>query len=85
MGWLDCGRDAVILGHDAVLQAVVKFGAAVDGDGRSAGGVDGCDEVYSRFFHHPDSSKDVVTGRKTFSGERVSISIFLAGLVIKIP
>jgi hypothetical protein len=46
MGYvLGCRRNAVSLGHDAVLQTVIEFGAAVDWECRSAHGVDGCDEV----------------------------------------
>jgi hypothetical protein len=58
----------VSLGHDAVLQAVIEFGAAVDGNGRSAGGLDKSDEFYRGssigFFHHADSSKAGLRGRK---------------------
>jgi hypothetical protein len=57
--------DAVLGSDDAVLHAFVQFGAAVYGNGRSAGGVDGCDEVNSRMFHHPDSNKDALTGRES--------------------
>jgi len=39
------------LGYDAVLQAIVQFGAAVNGNGRSACDVDGCDEVDCGRFH----------------------------------
>jgi hypothetical protein len=60
----------VSLGHDAVLQAVIEFGAAVNGNGRSAGGVDDSDEFYSvsfsGFFHHGDSNKAGLPGRKGF-------------------
>ena len=58
------------LGHDAVLQAVIEVGAAVDGNGRSAGGVDEGDEFYSvsfsGFFHQGDSNKAELRGRKGF-------------------
>jgi len=63
-------QDAVRLGYDAVLQSVVEFGSAVYRNGRPAGGVDGCDEFYSRFFHHPDSSKWRLQERWAFDGER---------------
>jgi hypothetical protein len=60
----------VSLGHDAVLQAVIEFGAAVNGNGRSAGGVDDGDEFYrlsfSGFFHHGDSNKAALRGWKGF-------------------
>jgi hypothetical protein len=52
------------MGDDAVLHAVVEFGAAVNGNGRSASGVDGCDQFNSGFFHHPDSNKDALNGRE---------------------
>jgi hypothetical protein len=39
------------MGDDAVLQAIIEFGAAVYGYGRSACDVDGCDEVNCRLFH----------------------------------
>jgi hypothetical protein len=56
---------AILGSNDAVLQAVIEFGAAVYGNSRSGGGVDDCDEVNSRFFHHPDSSKDALSGTVT--------------------
>jgi hypothetical protein len=60
----------VSLGHDAVLHAVIEFGAAVNGNGRSAGGVDEGDEFYSvsfsGFFHHGDSNKAGLPGWKGF-------------------
>jgi hypothetical protein len=53
-----------------VLQAVIEFGAAVNGNGRSAGGVDDGDEFYrwsfSGFFHHGDSNKAGLPDRKGF-------------------
>ena len=52
------------MSDDAVLHAVVEFGATVYGNGRSAGGVDGCNQFNSRLFHHPDSNKDALNGRK---------------------
>jgi len=42
----------VLLCDDAVLQAVVEFGAAVYGYGRSACGMDGCDEFDSVPLHY---------------------------------
>jgi hypothetical protein len=54
--------DAALLSDDSVPHAVVEFGAAVYGNARSAGGVDGCDQVNSRLFHHPDSSKGALNG-----------------------
>ena len=41
---MGCGMDTVLLSDDAVQQAVVEFGAAVYGNGRSANGMDGGDE-----------------------------------------
>jgi hypothetical protein len=57
---IGCRSCAGLLCHDAVLQAVIQFCAAVNGNGRPANGVDGCDEVYSRFFHQPDSNKEML-------------------------
>ena len=34
-----------------MLEAIVEFGAAVNGKGRSACDVNGCDEIYSGLFH----------------------------------
>src|SRR6266702_173936 len=56
---VECRVDAVFVSYDAVLQAVVEFGAAVYGNSRSPGGMDGCDEFYGRFFHHSNSSKEL--------------------------
>ncbi len=53
-----CRVDAALIGHDAVLHAVVELGSAVYGNGRTTGGMYGCDEFYSRFFHHSDSNKE---------------------------
>jgi hypothetical protein len=65
-----CSNGAGSLGHDTVLQAVIEFGAAVNGNGRSASGVDDSDEFYSvsfsGFFHHGDSNKAGLRGRKGF-------------------
>jgi hypothetical protein len=38
-------------GDDAMLEAIVQFGAAVNGNARSACDVDGCNEVYCGLFH----------------------------------
>jgi hypothetical protein len=38
-------------GDNAVLQAIVEFGAAVNRKVRAGGSVDGCDEVNCRMFH----------------------------------
>jgi hypothetical protein len=40
-----------------VLQPVLESGTAVDRDGRSGGGVDGCDEVDCGMLHLSDFSK----------------------------
>jgi hypothetical protein len=56
--------DAILLRDDAVLQAVVEFGATVYGNGRSGGGMDGCDEFDSGLLHLLDSSKVGFPGRK---------------------
>jgi len=61
---LGCGIDPVRLCDDAVLQAVVEFCATVYGDGRSGGGMDGCDEFVGGLLHLPDSSKVGLPGRK---------------------
>jgi hypothetical protein len=45
---------------DAVLQAVVQFGAAVYGKTRPAGGVNGCNQINNRLFHQSDSSKEAL-------------------------
>jgi hypothetical protein len=64
MGRCATGYSSVVLGwDDAVLQAVVQFGAAVYGKTGAAGGVDGCNEFNSGFFHQWDSSKDALNGR----------------------
>jgi hypothetical protein len=48
---------------DAVLQAVVEFGAGGDGNGPSAGGMNGCDEFDGGLLHLLDSSKVRLQGR----------------------
>jgi hypothetical protein len=48
------------LRDDAVVQAVVEFGAAVYGKGRSACGMDGCDELDSGLLHSLNFSKGMV-------------------------
>ena len=58
------GRCAIgCSGDDAVLHAVVQFGAAVYGKARPAGGVDGSNQIDSGLFHQWDSSKDALNGR----------------------
>jgi hypothetical protein len=54
---LGCEVDPVVLCDDAVLQAVVEFGATVYGNVRSAGGMNGCDEFDGGVLHHFDSNK----------------------------
>jgi hypothetical protein len=61
---LRCGIDTALLRDDAVVQAVVEFGATVYGDGRSGGGMDGCDEFVGGLLHFLDSSKVGFLGRK---------------------
>jgi hypothetical protein len=61
---LGCGIDPVRLCDDAVMQAVVEFGTTVYGNGRSSGGMDGCDEFDSGLLHLLDSSKVGFPGRK---------------------
>jgi hypothetical protein len=51
-----------VLCDDAVLQAFVQFGAAVNGNSRPAGGVDGCNQVNCGLFHQVDFSKDALIG-----------------------
>jgi hypothetical protein len=68
--WTRCRNGVGSLGHNTVLQAVIELGAAVNGNGRSAGGVDEGNEFYSvsfiGFFHHGDSNKAGLRGRKGF-------------------
>jgi hypothetical protein len=61
MGWcaIRCSG-AVLVCDDAVLQAVVKFGAAVYGKARATGSVDGCNQIDSGLFHQSDSSKEAL-------------------------
>jgi hypothetical protein len=40
-----------------MLNAIVEFGAAVYGNGPSAGGLDGCDQFDSVLLHYLDFSK----------------------------
>jgi hypothetical protein len=51
---LGCGIDPVRLCGDAVAHAVVEFGATVYGNGRSASGMNGCDEFDSGLLHSLD-------------------------------
>jgi hypothetical protein len=53
---LGCGIDPVLLCGDAVVQAVVEFGATVYGNVRSASGMNGCDEFDSGLLHLLDFS-----------------------------
>jgi len=47
-----------VLCGDAVLQEVVEIGAGGDGNGPSAGGMNGCDEFDRGPLHHLDFSKE---------------------------
>jgi hypothetical protein len=62
---LGCGIDPFVLCDDAVLQAVVEFGATVYGNSRSASGMNGCNEFDGGLLHLLDSSKVRVQARKS--------------------
>jgi len=51
---------------DAVLQAVVEFGAGGGGNGPSAGGMNGCDEFDGGLLHLLDSSKVRLQRKKSW-------------------
>jgi hypothetical protein len=53
---LGCGIDPVLLCGDAVVQAVVEFGATVYGNRRSTRGMNGCDGFDGRPLHPLDFS-----------------------------
>ena len=70
---LGCGIDPVRLCDDAVLQAVVEFGAGGEGNVPSAGGMDGCDEFDGGLLHLLDSSKVRLQGR-TSAGDSTKVA-----------
>jgi hypothetical protein len=54
---LRCGILTALLRDDAMLQAVVEFGAAIYGNRRSAAGMNGGDQFNCVLLHSLDSSK----------------------------
>jgi hypothetical protein len=70
---LGCGIDPVVLCDDAVVHAVVEFGATVYGNSRSAGGMNGRDEFDGGLLHLPDSSK-VRLQRRASAGDSTKVA-----------
>jgi hypothetical protein len=73
---LGCEIDPGVLCDDAVLQAVVEFGAGGDGNGPSAGGMNGCDEFDGGLHPLPDSSKVRSQGR-TSVGDSTKVAAIM--------
>jgi hypothetical protein len=73
---LGCEIDPFVLCDDAVLQAVVEFGATVYGNVRSTGGMNGCDEFVGGVLHHFDSSK-VRLQRRTSAGDNTKVAAIM--------
>lgn len=73
---LGCEVDPFVLCDDAVLQAVVEFGAGGNGNVPSAGGMNGCDEFVGGVLHHLDSSKVRLPGR-TSAGDSTKVAAIM--------
>ena len=68
-----CGILTARLREHAMSQAVVEFGAGGDGNGPSAGGMNGCDEFDGGLLHLLDSSKVRLQGR-TSAGDSTKVA-----------
>jgi hypothetical protein len=73
---LGCEIDPFVLCDDAVVHAVVEFGAGGDGNVPSAGGMNGCDEFDGGLLHLLDSSK-VRLPTRTSAGDSTKVAAIM--------